>query len=75
MKIRIDELTFRLIVGGPVAPTQRLSNLLDIILKPLCHNVKSFVRDDLDFLRHLPDHVESNRSYGPGVKEQYIYVQ
>ena len=55
-----DDLTFRPIVGGPVAPTQRRSNLLDIILKPLCHNVKSFVRDDLEFLRHLPDHVESN---------------
>ena len=55
-----DDLTFRPIVGEPVAPTQRLSNLLDIILKPLCHNVKSFVRDDLEFLRHLPDHVESN---------------
>ena len=36
-----DDLTFRPIVGRPVAPTQRLSNLLDIILKPLCHNVKS----------------------------------
>ena len=55
-----DDLTFRPIVGGPVAPTQRLSNLLDIILKPLCHNEKSFVRDDLEFLRHLPDRVESN---------------
>ena len=50
-----DDLTFKPIVGGPV-----LSNLLDITLKPLCHNVKSFVRDDLDFLQHLPDHVESN---------------
>ena len=47
-----DDLTFRPIVGGPVTPTQRLSNLLDIILKPLRHNVKSFVRDDLEFLQH-----------------------
>ena len=30
-----DDLTFRPIVGGPVAPSQRLSNLLDFILKPL----------------------------------------
>lgn len=52
-----EDLTFRPIVGGPAAPTQRLSNLLDIILKPLCQNVKSFIRDDLDFLRHLPDQV------------------
>ena len=52
------DLTFRPIVGGPAAPTQRLSNLLDIILKPLCQNVKSFIRDDLDFLRHLPEQVD-----------------
>ena len=39
---------------------QRRSNLVDIILEPLHHNVKSFARDDLEFLRHLPDHVESN---------------
>ena len=55
-----DDLTLRPIAGGPVAPTQCLSNLLDIILKPFCHNVESFVRDDLEFLRHIPDHVESN---------------
>ena len=55
-----SDLTFRPIVAGPVAPTQRLSNLLDIILKPLCQNVKSYVRDDLDFLRHLPNQVNSN---------------
>lgn len=52
------DLTFRPIVGGPAAPTQRLSNLLDIILKPLCQNVKSFIRDELDFLRHLPEQVD-----------------
>ena len=55
-----SDLTFRPIVAGPAAPTQRLSNLLDIILKPLCKNVKSYVRDDLDFLRHLPNQVDSN---------------
>lgn len=31
---------------------------MDIILKPLCQNVKSFIRDDLDFLRHLPEQVD-----------------
>lgn len=44
-------------MGGPNAPTQRLSHLMDILLKPLCSEVKSFVRDDLDFLRFLPDKV------------------
>ena len=52
-----QDLTLRPIVGGPQSPTQRLSHLLDILLKPLCPVVKSFVRDDLDFLRYLPTNV------------------
>ncbi|XP_061190029.1 uncharacterized protein LOC133197859 [Saccostrea echinata] len=52
-----EDLTFRPIVGGPKAPTQRLSHLMDILLKPLCLEVKSYVRDDLDFLKHLPEKV------------------
>ena len=55
-----EDLTFRPIVGGHSAPTQRLSNLLDIVLKPLCCEVKSYVRDDLDLLRHLPSNVGIN---------------
>lgn len=39
---------------GPVCETHRLSNFLDIILKPFVKKVRSFVRDDLDFLNHLP---------------------
>jgi hypothetical protein len=49
-----EDLTLRPIVGGPSAPTQRLSNLLDIELKPLCCEVKSYVRDDLDFYDIYP---------------------
>ncbi len=48
-----QDLTFRPIVGGPECPTQRLSNLLDKILKPLCKNVKSNIRDTFDFLNKL----------------------
>ena len=53
--LRHDDLTFRPIVGGPNNVTQRLSNFIDIILKPLCQEVPSFIRDDLDFLTHLPE--------------------
>lgn len=53
--LRPDDLTFRPIVGGPNNVTQRLSNFIDIILKPLCQEVPSFIRDDLDFLTHLPE--------------------
>ena len=45
----------RPIIAGPVSPTQRLSNFIDILLKPLVNYVTSFVRDDFDFLTHLPE--------------------
>lgn len=48
------DLKFRPIVGGPNSSTQRLSHLLDLILKPVCPEVPSFIRDDIDFLQHLP---------------------
>ncbi|XP_062602971.1 uncharacterized protein LOC134264726 [Saccostrea cucullata] len=54
------DLSFRPIVGGPNAPTQRISQLLDILLKPLCKKVTSYVRDDLDFLNHLPSNVNKD---------------
>ncbi|XP_061175938.1 uncharacterized protein LOC133184880 [Saccostrea echinata] len=55
-----EDLSFRPIVGGPNCSTQRLSHLLDILLKPYYEKVPSFIRDDLDFINHLPDHIQSN---------------
>ena len=49
-----DDLTFRPIIAGPSCETHRLSNLLDILLKPFLQKVNSYVRDDLDFLSHFP---------------------
>ena len=37
-----DDLTFRPIVGGPHCETHRISNYIDIILKPLLDKVDSF---------------------------------
>lgn len=54
-----DDLKLRPIVAGPKSPTHRLSNCLDIILKPLCKHVPSYIRDDIDFLKYIPDEVES----------------
>ena len=51
------DLKFRPIVGGPQSVTQRLSHFIDIILKPLCNAVPSFIRDDFDFLQSLPETV------------------
>ena len=55
-----ENLKLRPIVGGPNSATQRLSHLLDILLKPLCKHVKSFIRDDIDFLNHLPKKCSPN---------------
>ena len=51
------DLKFRPIVAGPASPTHRLSNFVDIILKPLCKHVPSYIRDDFDFLNHIPNKV------------------
>ena len=45
------ELKLRPIVGGPKCPTRKLSNFLDLILKPLAKHVKSNIRDDIKFLK------------------------
>ena len=46
-----DDWTVRSIVGGPNCPTRLLSQLIDIILKPFLIHLKSYVKDNLDFLR------------------------
>ena len=53
-------LKFRPIVAGPACPTSRLSHLLDILLSPYVKHVPSFVRDDIDFLNHLPETISEN---------------
>ena len=48
------DLKMRPIVAGPISPTHRLSNFVDLILKPLCQHVPSFIRDSMDFLNKIP---------------------
>ncbi len=54
------DLKFKPIVAGPACPTHRLSNLINIFLRPYIKHVKSCVRDDIDFLNHLPDRMNEN---------------
>ena len=49
-----DDLIFPPIVARPACETHRLSNLIDILLKPYIQKVKSYIRDDIDFLSHIP---------------------
>ena len=52
-----DDLKWRPISGGPESPTQRLSNLIEISLKPLACTLKSYIKDVRDFLGKLPTKV------------------
>ena len=54
------DLTFRPIVAGPSCPTHRLSNLIDILLQPFLKNIRSLVRDDIDFLSKIPENIYDN---------------
>ena len=46
-----DDLTVRPVVVGPNCPARPLSQLINIILKPFLIHIKSYVKDNLDFLR------------------------
>ena len=48
------DLKGRPIIAGPQSPTQRLSELVEKILSPLVPLLKSYVKDDWDFIRRLP---------------------
>ena len=55
-----NDLKLRPIIAGPACETNRISNLLDIILKPLLKYIKSYVKDDLDILRYLPSEIDTS---------------
>ena len=47
----MKDLKLILIVGGPKCPTKRLSNFLDLILKPLTKHVKSNIKNNIELLK------------------------
>ena len=48
--IEPSDLKLRPTAAGPICPARPLSNLIDILLKPFLLLVKSYVKDNLDFL-------------------------
>ena len=50
---RPSDLQFRFIIGGPNAPTNGLSTLLNILLFPFISKIKSYIKDSTDFLVKL----------------------
>ena len=53
----------RPIVGGPNCLTHKLSNLLDLILKPLAFQVKSYVKDSFHFLEMLLKSIDFDSTF------------
>ena len=48
--IELLDLKLRQIVAGLICQTRPLSNLIDILLKPFLLHVKSYFKDNHDFL-------------------------
>ena len=55
------DLKLRPIVGGPKCPTRRLSNFLDLILKPLTKHVESSIKDNIEFLKTCKRNVTDDK--------------
>ena len=53
-----NDLSGRPIVAGPECPTQRLSCLLEKLLKPLVPCLTTYIKDDWDLLRFLPSQID-----------------
>ena len=65
----------RPIVGGPNCPTRLLSQLIDIILKHFLIHIKSYIKDNLDFLRKcFPKNNDSTTLVTFDVKSLYTSI-
>ena len=54
------DLKGRSINGDVKSVTQGLSKLLDNILKPLVVHLKTFIKDEFDFIRKFPKNVRND---------------
>ena len=60
--LRPTDMSFRPIIAGPVCVTSRLSNFLDILLKPYIIHIKSYIRDDIDFLDKIRKDIDASET-------------
>ena len=54
------DLKLRPTVAGQKSPTKRLSNFVEIFLKLLLSKIKSYVKDDFDFLKKCKRNLTKN---------------
>ena len=52
------DLKGRPITAGPIAPTRGLSELLEKILSPFVPRLRTYVKDDRDFLSRIPRNID-----------------
>ena len=55
-----SDLKFRPIVAGPPCPSNRHSRLIDILLQSFQHKIKTYIRENIDFLNFIPKKNYSN---------------
>ena len=58
-----NNLKGRPIIADKNSPTQRLSSLLEKILTPLIPKLKSYIKDDLGFLKKLPRNLDPSFTF------------
>ena len=56
-----EDLTLRPIIAGQTCPTKFLSKFVDILLRPFLTHIKSYIRDDLDFLNKCKRNTNTNK--------------
>ena len=56
----VTDLKLRPVVAGPSCLTHRLSNVLDILVRPFKKHVKSNLPDTNDFINNLTERVQQN---------------
>ena len=52
-----NDLTSRPIVSGPKSVTKGISKLLEKILTPLVEHLRTYIKDERDFLRKFPTNI------------------
>ena len=74
-----SDLPFRFITAGPNSPTSKLSEFLDILLKPYLEFIPSYIRDTPDFLNKLPhlseEEIEDTEIITCDVKNMYQNIK
>ena len=53
-----EDLKGRPVVGGPNSPIQVISGLLEKIFTPIVLCLKTYIKDDWNFIRKLPSNVD-----------------